>query len=102
MLNSSNAECQANCSRNAVSFKALWETNNKANRIYDPTPMDEHPQIPKYILYIVEDPADGKYHITLEVELSGSDIPEELLNRLMFGVYRFGSENVAQGSIPIF
>jgi hypothetical protein len=78
-------------------FGQMWESTNKANRIYNLTPKDDPPEVPRNRLYVVESPEDGKYHVTLEVD----DQPASLRNRLMYAIYD-GSTKLSggEGSFP--
>lgn len=78
-----------------IEMKLLWETENKANQIYNPTRKDD----PWYYegfgstggsnngasrnrLFLVPDPEDNKYKATLEVE-----IPEEFRTKFIAAAY---------------
>jgi hypothetical protein len=78
-----------------VQMKLLWETENKANRIYNPTKKDD----PWYYegfgstggsnngasrnrLFLVPDPEDNKYKATLEVEM-----PEQFRTKFFAAAY---------------
>lgn len=67
-----------------VSFVSMWETNNPANKICDPTLQDERPAMPSNMLYLVESPVDEKYHLTLKIETP-------LRKKVMYGVFLNGS-----------
>ena len=78
-----------------VDFKELWETSNRVNQIYNPTPKDDPPPTASNKLYVVESPDDNKYHVTLDVD----DAPACLRTQLMWAVYMDGSK-LAESNFP--
>jgi len=63
-----------------IEFRKMWETENKANQIVakvrrdDPVSSTENPDAednlfgtPRNMLYISADPADGKYHVSIDI-----------------------------------
>jgi hypothetical protein len=79
-----------------VKCKLLWETENKANQIFNPTPKDDPPGISTNKLYVVESPADDKYHVTLEV----NDQPFYVRSKLMYAVFSEFGDKIANGYFP--
>ena len=75
-----------------ATFVKIWETNNKANQIFNPTPKDD-PRDNTYSvngasrnkLFVVSDPVDKKVKITLSL-----GVAEGLTNKFWVAVY---SEN---------
>ena len=63
-------------------FKLLWETANKANQIYNPTPKDDPPVVLSNAVYMVEAP-DNFYYATMDVDMA----PAEARNYLLGAVY---------------
>ena len=71
-----------------VEFIKMSETTNPANCIFNATPKDDPPEIPRNMLYVVESPADSMYHVTVEV----NDQPASARSKLMYAVYAGGSK----------
>jgi hypothetical protein len=74
----------------------LWETANKANQIFNPTPKDDPPGISTNKLYVVESSVDDKYHVTLEV----NDQPFYVRSKLMYAVFSEFGDKIANGYFP--
>jgi len=52
-----------------VKLTLMYETQNKANQIYNKTVKDDPPDVPRNDLYMVIDPQDSKYKVTLQVDI---------------------------------
>ncbi len=78
-----------------IEMKLLWETENKANQVYNPTQKDdpwggggyggygtEQNGAPRNKLFLVPDPEDNKYKATLEVEM-----PEQFRTKFYAAAY---------------
>jgi hypothetical protein len=70
-----------------VEFKELWETANRVNQVYNPTPKDDPPPTLANKIYIVESP-DSLYHVTLDVD----DQPASMRSKLMYAVFVDGAK----------
>ena len=70
-----------------ATLNELWETSNRVNQIFNPTPKDDPPPASSNKLYVVESPVNNRYHVTLDV----ADQPASLRNILMYAVYDGGT-----------
>ena len=57
-----------------VEFDLMWETKNKANQIFNPTKKDDLPGCFANKLYVVTDPADDKYRVTVKADIEPAAI----------------------------
>ena len=70
-----------------VEFKELWETTNRVNQVFNPTPKDDPPPTLANKIYVVESP-DSLYHVTLDVD----DQPASMRSKLMYAVFVDGAK----------
>ncbi|MCL2103668.1 MAG: hypothetical protein FWH21_01220 [Kiritimatiellaeota bacterium] len=79
----------------------LWETGNKANQIFNPTPKDDPPAIPTNVLYVVASPVDGKYRVTLDVTVKATLALAE--GKVLYAVFTDCGHGIklTEGKIPI-
>ncbi|MGI6496009.1 MAG: hypothetical protein ACOX5G_07965 [Kiritimatiellia bacterium] len=103
-----NIDCGASLTMTAVdvSLDLMWETANKVNQIFNPTRKDdstgnaevmevvgdESYAVPRNHLYVVGDPADGKYRVSLDLDIQPAGM------RSLFVCAAYDGENKVAGS----
>ena len=93
----------------SISFGEMWETENQANIIFNPTrkddPVDDDQEpdangerygVPRNFLYLVPDPVDGAYKVTLKADIQPAE-----LRPLVYAAGYVGSQIVSgSGRVP--
>ena len=93
----------------SIDFIEMWETENRANMIFNSTPKDDPVDddqdpdangetygVPRNYLYLVPDPADGAYKVTMKADIQPAE-----LRPLVYAAGYVGSQIVSgSGRVP--